>query len=86
MERACRSLTSLTDASANSKAVLNENALSLVDCNGSNGGHFKALSTVGKFQGGTVRGRGGLILLVPHKNWTTDCPPTGQQYGHGKPL
>ncbi len=70
MERACRSPTHLTDASANSKAVLNESTLRLVDCNCSNGGPFKALSTANS-QGGTVRGRGGLINLVPHKNWTT---------------
>ncbi len=55
-ERACRSPTRLTDASANSRAVFNESTLRLEDCNGSNGGHFRALSTVGKSQGGTVRG------------------------------
>ncbi len=67
-ERACRSPTCLTDASANSRAVFNESTLRLEDCNGSNGGPF---STVGKSQGGTLRGRGGLILLAPHKNWVT---------------
>ncbi len=71
MERAGKTHTRLTDASANSRAVLNESALRLMDCNGSNGGPFKALSTVGKSQGGTVRGCKGLILLAPHKNWTT---------------
>ncbi len=71
MERACRSPTRLTDASANSRVVLNESDLRLVDCNGSNGGLFKALSTVGKSQGGNVRGRVGLIILAPRKNWTT---------------
>ncbi len=45
-ERACRSPTRLTDASANSRAVFNESTLRLEDCNGSNG--------VGKSQGGTV--------------------------------
>ncbi len=29
------------------------------------------LSTVGKFQGGTVQGRGGFILLAPRKNLVT---------------
>ncbi len=42
--------------SANCRADLNESALRLVDCNGSNWGPFKALSMVGKSQGGTVRG------------------------------
>ncbi len=60
-ERACRSPTRLTDASASSRAVFSESALRLEDCNGSN-------SAVGKSQGGTVRGRGGFILLVPRKN------------------
>ncbi len=71
MERACRSPTCLTDANASSRADLNESDLRLVDCNGSNRGPFKALSMVGKSQGGTVRGRGGLILLAPRINWTT---------------
>ncbi len=70
-ERACRSPTRLTDASANSRVVLNESDLRLVDCNGSNGGPFKALSMVGKSQGGTVRGCMGFILLAPRINWTT---------------
>ncbi len=43
MERAWRSPTRLTDASANSRAVLNESALRLVDCNGSNGGLSRPL-------------------------------------------
>ncbi len=59
MERVCRSSTHLTDASVNSRALLNESDQKLVDCNGSNWGPFKALSTVGKSQGGIVRGRGG---------------------------
>ncbi len=63
--------TRLTDGSANSRVLLNESTLRLMDCNGSNGGPFKALSTVGKSQGGTVRGCGGLILLAACKNWTT---------------
>ncbi len=67
-ERACRSPTRLTDANANSREVFSESTLRLEDCNGSNGGPFRALSTVGKSQGGTVRGRGGLILLAPRKN------------------
>ncbi len=71
MGRACGSPTRLTDASANSRVFLNESALRLVDCNGSNGGPFKALSMVGKSQGGTVQGWNGLILLAPHKKWTT---------------
>ncbi len=84
-ERACRSPTRLTDASANSRAVLNECDLRLVDCNGSNGGPFKALSTVGKSQGGTVQGRGGFILLVPRINWTTAlCLPTRPAIGAWK--
>ncbi len=49
MERACRSPTRFTVANDNSRAVLYERDLRLVDCNGSNGGHLKALSTVGKF-------------------------------------
>ncbi len=71
MERDCRSPTRLTDASASSRAVLNESDLMLAYCSGSNGGPFKALSMVGKSQGGTVRGCGGLSLLAPLINWTT---------------
>ncbi len=56
-ERACRSPTRLTDASANSRVVFNESILRLEDCNGSNRGPSRALSTVGKSQGGAVRGR-----------------------------
>ncbi len=58
MQRACRSPTHLTDASANCRAVFNESTLRLEDCNGSNGGPFRALSMVDKSQGGTVRGHG----------------------------
>ncbi len=47
-ERACRSPTRLTDASANSRAIFNESTLRLEDYNGLNGGLFRALSTVGK--------------------------------------
>ncbi len=71
MERACRSPSRLTDGSASSRAVFNESALWLVDCNGSNGGPFRAFSTVGKSQGGTVRGCGGFSLLVSRKNVIT---------------
>ncbi len=71
MERACRSPTHLTDASANSRAVFNESTLRLEDYNGSNGGHFRALSTVGKPQSGAVQGHGGFILLAPRKNVIT---------------
>ncbi len=53
-ERACRSPTCLTDASASCWAVFNKSALRLEDCNDSNGGPFGALSTVGKSQGETV--------------------------------
>ncbi len=67
-ERACRSPTRLTDTSANSRAVFNESTLRLKDCNGSNGGPFRVLSTVGKSQGGTVQGYRGFILLAPRKN------------------
>ncbi len=63
MERVCRSPSRLTDGSASSRAVFNESALGLVDCNGSNGGPFRAFSTVGKSQGGTVRECGGLWLI-----------------------
>ncbi len=78
-ERACRSPTCLTDASANSRVVYNENTLRLEDCNGSNGSPFRALSTVGTSQGGTVRGHRGFILLVPRKNWITALSlPTDQ--------
>ncbi len=65
-ERACRSPTRLTDASANSRAGFNESTLRLEDWNGTN-----RVSTVGKSQGGTVRGRGGFVLLAPRKNWVT---------------
>ncbi len=41
-----------------------------MDCNGSNGGLFKPLSTVGKSQGGTVQGCEGLIILEARKNGT----------------
>ncbi len=58
MDRACESPTHLIDDNASSRTVFNESALRLVDCNGSNRGTFRALSTVGKSQGGTVRGRG----------------------------
>ncbi len=60
-----------TNASASSRAVFNESAPRLVDCNDSNGGPFRALSTVGKSQGGTVWGHRGFVLLAPRKNWTT---------------
>ncbi len=70
-ERAYSSPTRLTDASANSRAVFNESTLRLEDCTGSNGGPFRALSTVGKSQGGTVRGCRGLIILAPRKNVIT---------------
>ncbi len=53
---------------SNSRAVFNESTLRLDDCNGSNRGPSRALSTVGKSQGGTVRGCGGFILLAPRKN------------------
>ncbi len=49
-ERACRSPIRLTDASANSMAVFNESALRLEDCNDSNGGPSRILSTIGKSQ------------------------------------
>ncbi len=71
MERAYRAATRLTDGSANSRVVFNESTLRLEDCNDSNGGPFRALSMVGKSQGGTVRGREGFILLVPRKNLVT---------------
>ncbi len=70
-ERACRSPTRLTNANANSRAVFSESTLRLEDCNGSNGGPFRALSMVVISQSGTVRGRGGFILLAPLKNWIT---------------
>ncbi len=46
MERACRSPTCLTDANANSRAVFSESTLMLEDCNGSNGGPFRALDVL----------------------------------------
>ncbi len=58
-ERACRSPTHSTVISASSRAVFNESVWRLEDCNGSNGGPFRALSTVGKSQGGTVSEIGG---------------------------
>ncbi len=82
-ERACRSPTRLTNASTNSRAVFNESTLMLEDCNGSNGGPFGALSTVGMSQGGTVRGCGGFIKIVIIKIVknliTASLPPIGQQ-------
>ncbi len=54
--------TRLTDASANSRAGFNMSTLRLKDWNGTN-----RVSTVAKSQGGTVRGRGGFILLAPRK-------------------
>ncbi len=54
-----------------SRTVFNESTLMLEDCNGSNGGPFRALSTVGYSQGGTIRGSGGFILLAPRKNVIT---------------
>ncbi len=48
IESACRSPTRLTDASASSRAVFSESDRRFVDCSGSNGGPFKALSTVGR--------------------------------------
>ncbi len=82
MERAFRSPTRLTDTSANSRVVFNERLeLRLEDCNGSNGGLFRDLSTVGKSQAGTVRGRGDSFswrlvnIELPHY----PCPPIGQR-------
>ncbi len=66
--QACRSPTRLTDASANSRTVFNESTLKHKDCNVSNGGPIRALSMVGKSQGGTVRGRGGFVHLALRKN------------------
>ncbi len=62
----------------NSRVVFSESTLRLEDFNGSNRGPFKALSTVVKSQGGTVRGRGGFILLAPCKN-VIICPPSSQR-------
>ncbi len=62
-ERACRSPTRLTNASTNSRAVFNESTLMLEDCNGSNGGPFGALGTVGMSQGGTVRGFIKIVII-----------------------
>ncbi len=72
----------------NSRAVFNESTLRREDCNGSNGGPFRTLNTVGKSQGGTLRGRGGLILQAPHKNviitlsLPTDRPAIGAWLPH----
>ncbi len=63
-ERTCRSPTRLTNASANTRGVFNKSTLRLEDCNVQTG----ALSTIGKSQGITVRGRWGFILLAPRKN------------------
>ncbi len=79
IERACRSPTHLTDATAGSRAFFYKSALRLVDCNGSNGGPFRAFSMVGKSQGGTVQGRGGFILLVPRKNWINAHQPASNR-------
>ncbi len=43
MERACRSPTRLTDASDNSRAVLNKSDLRQVDCNVQTGGLSRPL-------------------------------------------
>ncbi len=76
-EGASMSPTCLTDPSANSRAVFKESNLRLEDCNGSNGGPFRALSMVGKSQGlQFVRGRGGFVLLSPRKNCITASLPT----------
>ncbi len=48
MERTCRSPTRLTNASVSSRPFFNESSLRLMDCNGTNGGPFRAFSTVGK--------------------------------------
>ncbi len=64
--------TRLTDASASSRAVFSESDRRSVDCSGSKGGPFKALSTVGRSHVGTVRGRGGFNLLAPFRKWTTE--------------
>ncbi len=52
-----------------SDLLFNESTLRLVDCNDSNGGPFRALSMVGKSQGGTVK------IESPHYL----CPQIGQQ-------
>ncbi len=72
IESACRSPTRLTDASASSGAVFSESDRRFVDCSGSKGGPFKALSTVGRSHVGTVRGRDGLNLLAPFRKRTTE--------------
>ncbi len=72
VESACRSPTRLTDASASSRAVFSESDRRSVDCSGSKGGPFKALSTVGRSHVGTVRGRGGFNLLAPFRKRTTE--------------
>ncbi len=55
-------------ASVSSRAVFNESALRLVDCNGSNGGPFKAFSMVDKSQCGTVCVHRVFRILVPRQN------------------
>ncbi len=72
VESACRSPTRLTDASASSRAVFSESDRRSVDCSGSKGGPFKALSTVGRSHVGTVSGRGGFNLLAPFRKRTTE--------------
>ncbi len=52
-EKDLQSPTRLTYASASSREFFNKSDLRLEDYNGSNGGPFRALSTVGKSQGGT---------------------------------
>ncbi len=65
-------LTRLTGASASSRAVFSGSDRRSVDCSGSKGGPFKALSTVGRSHVGTVRGRGGFNLLAPFRKRTTE--------------
>ncbi len=51
--------------------AFNKSTLRLEDCNVSNRDPSRALSTVGKSQGGTVQGCRELIILAPRKNWVT---------------
>ncbi len=48
--------------------AFNKSTLRLEDCNVSNRDPSRALSTVGKSQGGTVQGCRELIILAPRKN------------------
>ncbi len=75
---ACRSPTRLTDASASSRAVFSESDRRFVDCSGSKGGPFKALSTVGRSgPRGWIQPPGSLQKRTTELSLPTDWPAIG---------